>query len=401
MKRLILVLSALAAITLWAGNSIFSYEGYPVQFYGRDIYSLGMGDTGASDNFRYNTGYANPAQSNRSNKTLFGTGIIAGYTSYESQYAGVKRSFRDDALDFPYFSISIPVKHHRIGFQFNSMASGVVNNQYTYTDSTIERQETDKYLYRGDLIYSYQYKDFSMGISGNYYFGHDDRTFEQSSPENTVPTKESLLKNYKNPTVSFGFLQRLARHSWGAHLTLPVTLKGDSKRSSIHSTEDAGEVSLELPMQYGISYTTLLHPQLKLAVDANYESYSTLEDEYRDGLKTGLGLAYEPESGQKYWYRSIPLRMGGWYRQLPFQDKNSEYIDEMAYTAGLSIPLKNEVSRIDLAVQYLTRGSLEKNNLSDRSLMFMFGITGFDIISKAPDRTAPREIPKAEELQTW
>lgn len=73
----------------------------------------------------------------------------------------------------------------------------------------------------------------------------------------------------------------------------------------------------------------------------------------------------------------------------------------MAYTAGLSIPLKNEVSRIDLAVQYLTRGSLEKNNLSDRSLMFMFGITGFDIISKAPDRTAPREIPKAEEIQTW
>jgi hypothetical protein len=79
MKRLILVLSALAAITLWAGNSIFSYEGYPVQFYGRDIYSLGMGDTGASDNFRYNTGYANPAQSNRSNKTLFGTGIFAAF----------------------------------------------------------------------------------------------------------------------------------------------------------------------------------------------------------------------------------------------------------------------------------------------------------------------------------
>ena len=39
---------------------IFVY-GFPVHNYGRDIYSLGMGDTGASDVFRINTGYANPA----------------------------------------------------------------------------------------------------------------------------------------------------------------------------------------------------------------------------------------------------------------------------------------------------------------------------------------------------
>ncbi|MCD8481069.1 MAG: hypothetical protein LRZ88_13280 [Candidatus Cloacimonetes bacterium] len=49
----------------------------------------------------------------------------------------------------------------------------------------------------------------------------------------------------------------------------------------------------------------------------------------------------------------------------------------------------------------LSRGSLEENKLSDRSLMFSIGITGFDIFSKAPDRTAPRDIPIAEDLQAW
>lgn len=406
MKKFFTLGLALAALSLWAGNSIFSYSGYPVQFYGRDIYSLGMGDSGASDIFRFNTGYANPAQSNRSNKSLFGTGIIAGYTTYKSEYTddlGVVHShkFRDDALDFPYFSVSVPINRHRLGFQFNSIASGVVKNQFTYPDSTIERQETDKYLYRADLIYSLNYKNMNLGLSGNYYFGHDNRTFEQTSPANTVPTKESLIKNYKNPTVTFGALQTYAKHSLGAHVTLPVTLEGKSKRSSIHSTEEEVDVSYELPMHYGLSYTGFLMPQLKLALDANYEMYKGLETELWDGIKIGLGMAYEPQRGQRYWYRSLPLRAGAWYRELPFKDNNGEYIDEMAYTAGLSIPLKGEVSQVDFAVQYLTRGSLDTNKQSDNSLMFMFGITGFDVFNKAPNRTAPREIPKMEEIQTW
>lgn len=401
MKKLFTLGLALIAFSLWAGNSIFSYYGYPVQFYGRDIYSMGMGDSGASDIFRYNTGYANPALSNRSNKSLFGTGIIAGYTTYKSEYQGTDRSFRDDALDIPYFSISVPVLRHRFGFQFNSYASGAVKNQFVYPDSTIERQESEKYLYRADLIYSFNYKNLNLGLSGNYYFGHDNRTFEQSSADNTIPTKESLLQSYKNPTLTLGALQSYQKHSVGLHLTLPVTLEGESTRSSTHSTEEPVEITYDLPMQYALSYTGMLLPQLKVAVDANYESYAQIEDALRDGIKLGMGVAYEPLKAQKRWWKSIPLRAGWWYRELPFQDNQGAYIDEMAYTAGLSLPLKNDVSRVDISLQYLSRGSLEENKLSDRSLMFLFGFTGFDIFSKAADRTAPREIPVAEDIQAW
>ncbi len=52
----------------------------------------------------------NPAMHNRNNYTLFSTGMISGYTKYQSRYNGVKHSYRDDSLDFPYFNISIPVK---------------------------------------------------------------------------------------------------------------------------------------------------------------------------------------------------------------------------------------------------------------------------------------------------
>lgn len=88
-------------------------------------------------------------------------------------------------------------------------------------------------------------------------------------------------------------------------------------------------------------------------------------------------------------------------RALPFTTENGEYVDETALSAGISFPLKGETNRLDLGMQYLTRGDLDSNNLQDSSIMFMIGFTGFDIFSKAPDRTAPREIPKAEELQQW
>ncbi|MDI3504415.1 MAG: hypothetical protein PWP64_1351 [Candidatus Cloacimonadota bacterium] len=105
---------------------------------------MGMGDTGASDVFRFNSGYANPAQRNRSNKTIFGTGILLGYTSYKSEYQGQKRSYRDDSLDFSYFSVSVPIKQHRLGFQFNPFANGMVSNQIHLDENTTEYQETDK-----------------------------------------------------------------------------------------------------------------------------------------------------------------------------------------------------------------------------------------------------------------
>lgn len=402
MKKLVIFACSLVAASLWGGNSIFSYDGYPIQYYGRDIYSLGMGDTGSSDVFRYNTGYANPAQSNTGNKTLFGTGLIFGYTNYKSRYANVENTFRDDSLDFPYFSVSIPLKRHRIGFQFLSQANGVVKNQIRTDSLTIERQEADKYLYRADLIYSYRYKDLSLGLSGNYYLGHDNRIFEQTSAGNTVPTSESLKKNYKNPSVSFGFVQTYNDHAFGAYASLPVILEGEQKWTSFIHSGEIEEATYDLPLTTGLGYTGKISPELKVSTDFIYETFSDTDENLRDSWKAGMGVAYEPQIARKrHWYHKLPLRAGYSFRSLPFKSRNGEFVDESTYSAGLSFPLKGDINRIDLGVQYQVRGSLDANNLQDRSIMMLFGFTGFDIISKAPDRTAPREIPKAEEIQRW
>jgi len=399
MKKLAVIIGVLCVGLLWGGNSIFSYNGFPVRYFGRDIYSLGMGDTGASDIFRYNTGYANPAMSNRDNKTLFGTGMLMGYTIYDSEVNGVKKNFWDDALDFPYFNVSIPAGIHRFGAQFSPHSSGLVSNETTLGDGTLEQQTADKYLYRADLIYSAKLGSFNLGASGNFLFGHDKRYFYQGGSYGNFNTRESLIRDFKGQTFTAGILKSFDKLCLGAYYILPADLKGESIRSSVHQTEAAVNYEYNLPASYNASVTVLPYEQFKLAADVCYEPWSEISSDYRDCLKAGIGFAYEPDPElHKTVFMKLPMRLGASYRQLEFKDKDGNEIDELGLSCGLTFPLQRDVNRIDLGLQLLKRGDIKTNHLSDTSIMLMLGFTGFDLITKSTDRTAPRDIPVKEDF---
>ncbi|MDP2172909.1 MAG: hypothetical protein Q8M98_07770 [Candidatus Cloacimonadaceae bacterium] len=411
MKLITLVLGLLTLVCspLFAGNSIFSYDGFPIQYFGKDIYSMGMGDAGASDIFRFNTGYTNPALHNVSNRTLFATGLMFGYTGYRSlDDAGSEARFRDDSLDLPYFSLSVPLKRHRVGFQFNSFASGVVKNERTFTSDEgleiTEKQAMDKYLFRADLIYSVNFGRYHFGASGNYFFGHDIRNFEQQAAGFGIfNTKEELARTFKNPTLTIGALKHFDRLSIGTHITMPRTLKGGEIRKSIHEQEPEIDYDYKLPAQLAGSITALPFPNFKVATDFHYETWGEIDAAvYEDSWKLSLGAAYEPnaETIDKAGAPKFPIRAGISYRKLPFK-ADADAIDESGVSLGVTLPLKRDVNRIDLGFQYLRRGNLAANKLQDNSFMLMIGFTGFDVITKAPDRTAPREIPVKEELEEW
>ncbi len=407
-KTLILmVLLLCGALPLTAGNSIFSYDGFPVQYYGKDIYSLGMGDTGSSDVFRYNTGFGNPAMHSPTNRVLLATGLIMGWTSYRSQDAdGTRYSFMDDSLDLPYFSLSIPIKRHRLGFQFNSFASGVVSNQrqFTLEDSTVvtEKQSMDKYLYRADLVYSVRLGSLNLGMSGNYYFGHDNRLFEQEANYGLFNTREELDRTFKNPNLTVGAIYSFPKFALGAYYSPPCILKGGEARTSIHEAEEEVDYEYRLPAHLAAGVTVLPFPEIKAALDFHFEPYSRLDDpSLGDSWKASLGLAYEPSAeAHQHAFMRIPARTGISLRRLPFQANNSD-IDELGLSLGLSLPLKRDVNRLDLGFQYLKRGNLSQNQLADNSFLLLVGFTGFDILGKPYNRMTPREIPQKEEMEEW
>ncbi|HOH47648.1 MAG TPA: hypothetical protein PLX59_07365, partial [Candidatus Cloacimonadota bacterium] len=155
----------------------------------------------------------------------------------------------------------------------------------------------------------------------------------------------------------------------------------------------------ELPGQLSASATALVSRTLKLAGDMVYEDWTSIRDDGVQSLKLGLGIAYEPiREEYETGLGKIPLRAGLSWRKLPFTSKEGNEINELTFSTGVSFRLARLANRLDLGFQYTRRGDLTENGLMDNSFMMMIGMTGFDILTKAPDRKAPREIPQAEEL---
>jgi len=107
-------------------NSIFSFKGFPEQYYGNDVYATGMGGAGFGDLFRINTSFSNPALAATCNEVTFSSAASMNKYYYSDNKGD---SFVDDGFDIPYFVISIPFKNHRFGFNYNSITSGILERE--------------------------------------------------------------------------------------------------------------------------------------------------------------------------------------------------------------------------------------------------------------------------------
>jgi hypothetical protein len=400
----IIILLIVSTIPAWAGNSIFSFNGLPNQYYGNDIYGFTMGDTGMADAYRINTGFGNPALLARTRNAVFSTGIMVGDTWYEDN---LNHKYTDNSLDFPYFSFVIPIASHKFGFQFQSLSSGVVKDQtYVPADtlhhfsSFTEYNSIDSYLYRVDFMYSYPFKYFDFGVGLNYYLGHENRSISQDSGNSPFNTIYSITRSYQNPGFSVGLLKKTDRFSTAFTYNSATTLKGDTEFRSIQLTESESSAKYQLPNRFGMGLTLNHNDLVRTNYEFHYDMWKSAKNDENtsDSWKAGIGITYDPMATGDSFLKKIPLRGGFSWRRLPFE-KNNASIDEKAASFGFSIPLKAPQNRIDLGFQYSMRGDKSKNLVQESSLMMMFGISGFDIFTREPRRTVPRDIPKVEEIQ--
>jgi len=399
MKYLMLILVVISA-TILAANSIFSFEGMPIQYYGNDVYGTGVGGSGSGDLFRINTNYFNPSLPVTSNKVTFSTAVSMGYVHYEDDDSG----YTDDGIFFPYFTITVPVSAHKFAFSFNSFASGDLDTQKSAVMDEIEYEEIKKIsssLYKMDLIYAFKNKILNIGASVNYYIGHRTRYWNLDFDDtDIIDTKYELEKNFKSAGFSVGVSRKLGNFSWGAAYSSQVDLEGDIIYKYTHPpyadtlslNEDIG---MNVPARYSSGLTWRFKENLKASVDVYYDQWEDTDEYDKNTMKIAAGISYDPLSGYGKWYERIPLRMGGSYRELPF-DTEGESVFEKALSCGFSIPLKSASKKIDISLQYLTRGDLDSNGLKDSSYFLSIGVTGFDIFSKRIKRTGHRDIPKPD-----
>jgi len=390
---------------LLSANSIFSYHGMANQNFGNDQYSASMSNAGENDLFRINTSYSNPSILASSNKVIFSTAASFGKQNY---YDNLSNEFHDDGFNLPYFSAAFPILNHRFGLKYSLVSSG---NLDTYGSSSLisvdgeefnfeEKNSIISNVYQIDLAYALKNRFVNIGISGNYYLGHRIQywkfDFEDATLLDTEYEKEEL---FKNPGFTLGLSKRWKSISCGTSYSSKVKLKGDVKLSYNFSDEteivEEAVYLLEIPAKISAGLSWKFAETFKLHSNLYYQMWADTDSYEKNTATVAVGLSYDPLSGYGKWYESIPLRGGFSYRELPFEI-NNEPITELQGSFGFSIPLKSLNKRIDLGVSYLTRGDKDLHELSEDSLMFSIGVTGFDIFAKKPKKIAPRDIPIAE-----
>jgi hypothetical protein len=388
------------------GNSIFSFDGMPIQNYGSDVYAYGMGDAGSGDLFRVNTNYTNPAMAASANKVIFSTAVTAGFVWYADDNGN---GFRDDALDLPYFTFSFPMKKHRFGFAFNSFSSGnLENSAQSSDDAPYDFEEINRVssgLFKADLLYAFKNKFLNVGVSTNYYFGHHIQYFKQDYDDSGMTdTKYEIEKKFKKPGFTVGVSKKIGKVSFGTSYSSYTKLDGDKYYKYVFSPyiDTLGITDYEIPARVSGGLTVKISERFKLSADVNYELYESTDSFEFNTYKAALGLAYDPLSGYGKWFERIPLRCGGYYRELPFKlEGNNEKITEIAGTFGFSIPLKSKGKKLDFGIKLLQRGDVDVHGVQDKSAMFTIGITGFDIFGKRKKKTEHRDIPEADEVGTY
>ncbi len=391
--------------TILLGNSIFSFDGLPLKYYGNDVYGMGMGDTGSADLFRINPNFSNPSLSVSTNNVMFATGVSLGYVWYQDN---IGQEYRDDGLDLPYFSIAVPIKNHRFAFSYNLVASGNIENEidmfHEAFQDTLEYTNVNRLnsnIFKAKILYALKNKFVNFGISGDYYLGNRIRYWEIDFEDSDIEDAQyEIEKLFKKPGFSIGLSKRLGSVSLGASYSSAVKLTGTAKYKYNHypytdTLEISDDYLLEVPAEISVGLTYKFLEKYKTSLDVHHALWEKTDSFTKNTSKLGLGFAYDPLSGYGSWFNRIPLRFGGYIRELQFE-RNNNAIWEKAVTCGLSIPFRSPDKKIELSVEYLTRGNLDEHLLQDDSLKFSFGVTGFDIFKKRPKRTAPRDIPEPD-----
>ena len=404
MKIRFIILALLSSVMLTA-NSVFSFDGMPQEYFGYDVYSMGMGNTGIADVFRINVNYTNPSLLTTANKVTFGTAVKAGYIKYQDS----QTSFRDDGLHFPYFTFAVPINSHKLGFCFNDYSSGNLDveksNEVLIDGSnyeTTEEYKIESNIYRASLLYALKNEYLNVGISVDFYLGHRIKYWELDFSDgdlNDVKYEKEL--RFKNAGISVGFNKKWDKIALGLSYRSNSSLYGDHiNRFRFVPYADTLDTNIKdlykIPQMIsgGLTYKSDV---MKYSFDIHYELWDGCDvyQNEQNSLQAGIGIAYDPISGYGEWYQRIPVRTGYSYRELPFK-KNNSLIREHNFNLGFTLPLKATGKKIELALEYVMRGDKSTHGIQDRAVMFSIGVKGFDFFTKRRRKTAPRDIPEAD-----
>jgi hypothetical protein len=302
-------------------------------------------------------------------------------TQTTSSYAG--------NFDGGYLAIPIMRNKFALGFGITPLlrseqtVSEIKNTGSTEVEETLKSTGN---VSEGSFSVSYAFNE-NMAIAGviAYNFGLIEDNLLLNY--NSVGYSDILLENrYKIYGKSFALhtFYKIQNNLFsGLRIKFPTTLTLKTEQNSLNANEYVVEDrTVEFPLNMSLGMAYLFENQYIAGVDFNYQSW---KDGYKiDEVKPeGFDNSYRFSAGiekmqsdrrfisygQRMYYRA-----GLYFGQLNLLSNNKN-INEYGITLGLGFPILNPKNRIDLALQYGIRGSLDKNKATENLIKLNISIT--------------------------
>lgn len=393
---------------LLSANVIFSQSSSPYTRYGvGDLkYSFsprmqGIGQLGVSILDNSNISTINPASWSVLNRTRIEFAL--GYNGVN--ISNGEKSFYTAETEIDGFTFGFPVSN----LYGISIAAGLVPysrisyktvQSYTSNDTLISDYSMS-YEGKGGLSRLFigsSYKlplDLSVGATLDYYFGNlnylsiinftsqDNYSaeYELSYRPTGFGSTLGLVSPNFNKYLKFEFLTDLR---FGGSLSYFSEFDTDTilttKSSLLVDTLSESTVKMKIPTRINLGLSFIIDRNYLFTFDYSTQNFSDFEfaGENKSMLRkvnkfsTGFEFIPSQQLGMTFWER-VSWRMGLSYEQTPYYFNNVG-INQYSFYGGCTVPLGVD-NRIDFAVQYAIRGTIENNLLKENFIKFNVGIS--------------------------
>jgi hypothetical protein len=316
------------------------------------------------------------------NHFMFDIGGKAIMTTYQSGTKSESRNnfqFSHIALAFPVtknsgFSIALR-PYSSAAFKISNLKLPITNSQDYYYLTAVGSGGLNNL----DLSYGYKFgKKLSLGATASVLFGNttDDRSFLIMNTITSIQKKT----NYSGLRATLG-----AQYKIDSTFTIATTFKVPSqikasKVQTVQSVADDVITTVEsdvksdtddyyMPLEMGIGISKRFKNNLNMTLDYEKSLWSNTNQSELYGSfvnqdRYALGFTYStPKNIRKYWDR-VQYAVGANF-DTGYLEVDGKRINNAAVSFGLSLPIENTYSALNISYSYGQRGRISDNLIKE------------------------------------
>lgn len=315
--------------------------------------------------------------------------LSAGYNRLSTEINSQSTSSYSGNFDGGYLAIPIMKNKIALGIGITPILRSEQSISQEKNSENAQATETLKStgnVSEGSFSLSYAINE-NISIAGvvAYNFGliEDNLLLRYNDQEYSDIFLDNRYKIFGSSFAIHSFFKINSNLFSGIRLKFPSNLTLRTEQISTNSNEyviEERDVNFPLNFTFGMAY--LFENQYIAGLDFNYQSWKDgykIDDAKQEGFdnsfRVSLGVEKMPSErrfvsyGQRMYYRA-----GLYIGQLNLL-ANNQNILEYGISMGIGLPLLNLRNRIDLALQYCKRGSLNDNLATENLLKFNISIT--------------------------